>query len=132
MHEPGQQLTSAAVDAGKSLEALLIEDGRKDGLVELGVNEALVIQCHQPLDQGRPAPGWSDDEDRFANFLAEKTPEKKAVQQPAERYHDPHYPVNNGKKNDVSPATEAELRLTKSQVPARKNRFKLVYIAIEF
>jgi hypothetical protein len=34
--------------------------------------------------------GRRDDEYWFAHLLAEKRPEWKAIQQPAERYDDPH------------------------------------------
>jgi hypothetical protein len=80
------------------------------------VDEALFVQAQQVLHEGRAAPGWGDDEDRFLHRLLFETGEEYVVQRPAQNNQGEKYQKQPAEQQNKKPAPQSERHPEQHQV----------------
>ena len=87
---PAQELrpgpAEPTVEPRQRLDGPLVGDGGEDGLVQLLVDEAALVQAEELLGQRGSAAGRRDDEDRLLEPLPPEPGKEDVVQQPPEQH----------------------------------------------
>jgi hypothetical protein len=124
-HHFRQGTAYAIIDGGDSIEETLVTNGGENGLVELGVDEAFLIEGHQLLREGCSAPGRGDNENWLLHLLLAKARVNDVIHHPAKGHEEPHHPIKGGEKEDKSPSPQPEWRLEQRQVLRSKEQFEV-------